>query len=78
MNNDIYFRFDIIFKQYHLMNPDIPCTLEALIKGKRYSEGSQSKKELVVGKVRFQFVGPPFQNEDICIKEILFRPLKNE
>lgn len=83
MTNDrwdgaFYQGFDIIFRQYHLMNPDIPCILEALIKGQRFSRGSQSKKELVVGKVRFRFAGPPFQSEDICIKEILFRPLKNE
>ena len=69
--------FYIIFKQYHLVNPDLPCILEASIKGERFSYGRQSKKKLVAEKVTFQFAGPAIQSEDICIKEILFRHLKS-
>ena len=69
--------FYIIFKQYHLVNPDLPCILEASIKGERFSYGRQSKKKLVAEKVTFRFAGPAIQSEDICIKEILFRHLKS-
>ena len=67
--------FHIFFEQYHLVNPDIPCILEASIKGERFSCGRQSKKKLVAGEVTFQFSGPAIQSEDICIAEILFRHL---
>ena len=67
--------FHIFFEQYHLVNPDIPCILEASIKGERFSCGRQSKKKLVAEKVTFQFAGPAIQSEDICITEILFRHL---
>ena len=69
--------FHIIFEQYHLVNPDTPCILEASIKGERFSCGRQSKKKLVTEKVTFRFAGPAIQSEDICIKEILFRHLKS-
>ena len=69
--------FYIIFKQYHLVNPDLPCILEASIKGERFSYGRQSKKKLVAEKVTFRFAGPAIQSEDICIAEILFRHLKS-
>ena len=67
--------FHIIFEQYYLVNPDIPCILEASIKGRRFSYGRQSKKELVAKKVKFRFAGPAVQTEYICIAEILFRHL---
>ena len=69
--------FHIIFEQYHLVNPDIPCILEASIKGERFSCGRQSKKKLVAEKVTFQFAGPAILSEDICITKILFRHLKS-
>lgn len=70
--------FDVIFEQYHLINPNIPCILEASIKGQHfYFSRCHNKKELVYEKVRFRFGGPRFQSEFICINEILFRPFKN-
>lgn len=70
--------FDVIFEQYHLINPNIPCILEASLKGQHFCiNGCQNKKELVYEKVRFRFGGPPFQTEFTCINEILFRPFKN-
>ena len=69
--------FHIIFEQYHLVNPDTPCILEASIKGERFSCGRQSKKKLVAEKVTFQFAGPAILSEDICITKILFRHLKS-
>ena len=69
--------FPIIFEQYHLVNPDIPCILEASIKGERFIFGRQSKKKLVAEKVTFQFAGPAILSEDICITKILFRHLKS-
>ena len=69
--------FLIIFEQYHLVNPDIPCILEASIKGERFSCGRQSKKKLVAEKVTFQFADPAILSEDMCITKILFRHLKS-
>lgn len=70
--------FDIIFEQYHLMNPDIPCILEASIKGPRRIYGSQTQKELVSEKVHFRFSGQPLQRTNVCIVNILYRHLKNK
>ena len=69
--------FYIIFEQYHLLNPDVLCILEASIKGQRLDCEFQDKRELVSEKVTFRFAGPASQSEFIYIIEILFRRLQN-
>ena len=69
--------FHITFQQYHLLNSDIPCILEASIKGKPRIYSVRSRRELVFEEVTFRFAGPAFRNEDICIVEIIFRPFKD-
>ena len=68
--------FYIIFEQYHLLNPDVLCILEASIKGQRLDCKFQDKRELVSEKVTFRFAGPASQSEFIYIIEILFRRLQ--
>ena len=69
--------FYIIFEQYHLLNPDVTCILEASIKGQRLDREFQDKRELVSEKVTFRFAGPASQSKFIYIIEILFRRLQN-
>ena len=69
--------FYIIFEQYHLLNPDVPCILEASIKGQRLDREFQDKRELVSEKVTFRFAGSASQSKFIYIIEILFRRLQN-
>ena len=75
--SEIHPGFDIIFEQYHLLNPDVPCILVASIKGQRLDCEFQDKRELVSEKVTLGFAGPASQSETIYIKGILFRRLQN-
>ena len=65
--------FYIFFEQYHLLNPDVPCILEASIKGQRLDCEFQDKRELVIDRVAFRFAGPASQRKVICIIGLLFR-----
>ena len=69
--------FNIIFDQYHLLNPNVPCILEASIKGERRDCLLQVDRELVFEKVTFRFAGPASSRKVIYVVEILFRRLKN-
>ena len=79
------FGFDIIFDQYYLLNPDVPCLLEALIKGPRHGSAIKKKGDVVHGNVTFRFIDTEDNREAlngsrgkfIQIAEILFRNLGN-
>ena len=69
--------FYIIFEQYHLLNPDVLCILEASIRGQRGDCEFQGKRELVSEKVTFRFARAASPSGFIYIKGILFRRLQN-